>query len=296
MTPACHPGRLWSLLEIMNQFNAKGLCKRVAEFVSVESAARGIAPRSRQTVSLADLRNGFVKSAQRAIDAATSAGFLDAVRDIERMVKVVTRDNNEIVLAASAETARYAIIGEFDKRKFLFVTEDRKEFVDHERLFGDEVYVAFPSARRDITEAGNCLAAECGTAAVFHLMRAAEVALRALCADRGKVYPDASLQAKQVGDLLAALDSEIDQLRRLDWKNWPSKDVKDAQIHFYHSALVEFRDFNEAWRRHMAHAHEGAFYNRDTALGILRHVRSLMQVLSGKISETATTPKFWLSA
>jgi hypothetical protein len=127
-------------------------------------------------------------------------------------------------------------------------------------------------------------------------MRASEVALRALCADRGKVYPDASLQAKQVGDLLNALDVEINALRQTDWKNWPSKDVKDAQIQFYHSALVEFRDFNEAWRKHMAHAHEGAFYDPDHAMSILKHVRGLMQVLAKKISETATTPKYWVSA
>ena len=73
----------------------------------------------------------------------------------------------------------------------------------------------------------------------------------------------------------------------------PSKDIKDKQINFYHRALAEFRDFNEAWRKHMAHAHDGAFYDRDQALSILKHVKDCMRVLSCKISELTTTPLYW---
>ena len=40
-------------------------------------------------------------------------------------------------------------------------------------------------AVEDIREAGNCMAADCNTAAVFHLMRAVEWGLRALCVDLG---------------------------------------------------------------------------------------------------------------
>jgi hypothetical protein len=131
---------------------------------------------------------------------------------------------------------------------------------------------------------------------VFHLMRAAEIALRALAADRGVSYPDGSLASKQVGDLLSALDSKIAEMRREDSKLWPSRDVKDAQISFYHRALVEFRDFNEAWRKHMAHAHEGAFYNPDSSVGIMKHVRTLMEVLAPKVSELSQNPRYWTQA
>jgi hypothetical protein len=106
-------------------------------------------------------------------------------------------------------------------------------------------------------------------------------------------YPDSSLNSKQVGDLLAALDGKLGDMRKADAKMWPNKDIKDAQIRFYHSAIVEFRDFNEAWRKYMAHAHEGAFYDPFHAQSILNHIAGFMKSLSAKVSETATTPLYW---
>jgi hypothetical protein len=49
-------------------------------------------------------------------------------------------------------------------------------------------------------------------------MRAAEVALRALAVDRDVQYPDASINSKQVGDLLSALDGKLLELRKADAK------------------------------------------------------------------------------
>jgi hypothetical protein len=189
-----------------------------------------------------------------------------------------------------------AILSSAKKHRFLRVAADRIDYIDQPALFGDAVSASFPSAARDIQEAGNCLAAENNTAAVFHLMRAAEVALRALAKDRGVSYPDASVSSKQIGDLLSALDGKVIDLRRADAKLWPSKDLKDVQIKFYHMALAELRDFNEAWRKSMSHGHEGAFYDRGYAEDILKHVRSFMQAVSVKISEAVTTPPYWISA
>lgn len=188
-----------------------------------------------------------------------------------------------------------SVIREGGKRYYLQVLPDRVEYLEQSTLFGFEVALAFPSAMRDVQDAGNALAAECCTAAVFHVMRAAEVALRALALDRQVQYPDASLSSKQVGDLLSALDGKMADMRKADAKLWPSRDIKDAQINFYHRAIVEFRDFNEAWRKHMAHAHEGANYDRDAAKSILGHVRGLMIVLAEKISESGVTPLYWTS-
>jgi hypothetical protein len=83
------------------------------------------------------------------------------------------------------------------------------------------------------------------------------------------------------------------EMRKADWRLWPSKDIKDAQINFYHRAQAEFRDFNEAWRKHMAHAHEGAFYDPDQAHSVMNHVGAFMRVLSEKVSETSVTPLHW---
>jgi hypothetical protein len=180
-------------------------------------------------------------------------------------------------------------------RAFLTVEPTRVPLLDQEALFGERVATAFPTAAMDIREAGNCLAAECATAAVFHLMRAAEVGLRVLAKDRGVAYPNATLESKMVGDLIVNLDSKVKKLRDTPPTQWPSSTVRDGQIKFYAEAMVEFRAFNEAWRKHMAHAHEGAFYDIDHATSIMTHVRRCLQVLSQRVSEGAVTAEFWQS-
>lgn len=188
------------------------------------------------------------------------------------------------------------LANELRDMQFMYVPPQlAKLYNSPEEFFGQGTLYAFPSITEDAAEACRCLALGRSTGAVFHAMRAAEVALRALAADRGVQYPDASLKSKQVGDLLSALDGKLADLRKSDAKLWPSKDIKDAQIKFYHTAIAEFRDFNEAWRKHMAHAHESSFYDSLAAQSILGHVSQFMKVLAGKVSESATTPLYWIA-
>lgn len=65
-------------------------------------------------------------------------------------------------------------------RKFAYISPDVQLYFEQDKLFGDAVSILFPEAQRDIKDAGNCLAADLSTAAVFHLMRVAEYGLRAL--------------------------------------------------------------------------------------------------------------------
>lgn len=236
------------------------------------------------------------KNVANAYDLCKKFGLPDAALKIAHGLK--SMENNQMNISAlwtELRNIREAVMFDSAKQWFIRISRELSPLVDQKYPFGEEVADAFPSARADLTEAGNCLAVESATACVFHLMRAAEVALRALAKDRRVSYPDSSLNARQVGDLLAPLESKLLAMRQTDWRNWPSKDIKDAQIAFYHRAIAEFRDFNEAWRKHMAHAHEGAFYNTPSALGIMKHVETLMRTLSPKVSEVSIGPEFWNS-
>lgn len=82
-------------------------------------------------------------------------------------------------------------------------------------------------------------------------------------------------------------------MRLADGKKWKDPSFKEAQIRFYNDAVQELRGFNEAWRRHISHADPQAFYERDDALGILKHVRTFMQKLSARIGENAVMLEFW---
>jgi hypothetical protein len=182
---------------------------------------------------------------------------------------------------------------EAGKYCFLMVPPEMKWHVDRADLFGPDVAAAFPSAQADLTQAGNCLAADCNTGAVFHLMRAAEIALRALARDRGVSYPSSSVDEQQCGTLITSLDSKLNALRGANKNLWPSESVKNEQIRFYHTATIELRSFNEAWRKHVCHAGGDSFYDKHQARSVFEHVRAFMQALAQKISETQTTPEYW---
>jgi hypothetical protein len=185
------------------------------------------------------------------------------------------------------------IIEALKNRHFLRIADDRPNLIDQDKLFGDVVSDGFVSARRDITEAGNCLATECNTAAVFHLMRACEFALRALARDRQVSFKDKPLEQKEWGQILPKLDSVVKEMRESDIKNWLKPEFKDAQIHFYSELVPELRSFNEAWRRHLSHADTEAFYGRNQAISIMNHVKKFMEKLSTRVTENKCMPMYW---
>src|SRR3989442_11988820 len=67
---------------------------------------------------------------------------------------------------------------------FAYIPQPEAKYFSQEALFGEMVYQTFPDARDDIKQSGNAIALDMGTAAVFHLMRAAERGIRVLAWDR----------------------------------------------------------------------------------------------------------------
>jgi hypothetical protein len=183
-----------------------------------------------------------------------------------------------------------AILVESAKFKFLRVSRDRANYVDnHLALFGPSVVAAFPSAVPDMREAGNCLAAECNTAAVFHLMRTVEWGLRALCADVGLIRLKSKTKGGKIkytpisytdwehmlSQLQARIDVKLNRIKR-------GKLKQDAQ-EFYYPALQDIRGIRDAWRNHVMHTR--AEYNHQDADAILRHVERLLTTLAKRIRE-----------
>jgi hypothetical protein len=177
---------------------------------------------------------------------------------------------------------------EMDKRKLFSIASDAAAYYKQERLFGDEVHAKFSDARADITEAGTCYACGCATAAVFHLMRVAEVGLRALAWDRRIVLP------KKKPILLATWDEIIRELENSEQaiQGYKKTQAREAQFAFYHGAMMEFRAFKNVWRNRVMHAREER-YDRHQAQNALEHVRGFMQILATRISTVQRTPLIW---
>jgi len=287
---ACHPGRLWSLWDLINTFDAKSVCKRVAELGWVEvacSAAGG------GVFSLERVVDQYRKGLTRATEAMEGAGFRDSLLVLQRLQKRLGQHPPSFAaIGSDAATARTTIVGELDKRHFLYVAEDRVDFVGTE-LFGSKVFNNFETARPEVQSAGECLAAECSTACVFHLMRVAEIGLRALAYDREvRVFKNARTMF-EIPLELATWDQLIVELEEAERaiQGFPQTLAREAQFAFYHGALMQYRAFKNVFRNSIMHTRDS--YDRDEALSVFNKVKEFMGILASRIKENERTPTIW---
>lgn len=139
-----------------------------------------------------------------------------------------------------------------------------------EPLFGMQVDVAFPSAKEDVEEAGKCRALSRNTACVFHLMRCAEVALKALAAAVG-VAPQ-----NDWGSYIREIDKELKGRLTLSGK-------RSSDEEFYANASAMFDNVKRAWRNTTMHIDKT--YTDERAEEIFNATKSLMRHLSDRVKE-----------
>ena len=284
-------GRVWSLWELMNRFDALAIAASVSSLhglacgcrkQEIISGKKGVAAGA-ERISMADaiLKGvamwGISYGMKRASACArTAQRYIAAEKDVTSM-------------RAQLMNVVNAIMDDLTKRTFLGVTEQRS-LVDRDDLFGAEVLAAFPNARDDIKAVGNCMAAECNTAAVFHMMRAVEWGLRSLCAHlgvksvrcrnkkTGKVtYKPISYQQWEtiLGQLQARVEKRIGKLR--------AGPVKQKWQEFYFPAIQDLNAFREAFRNHVMHARRE--YSAAEADATRDRVERFMRLLATRVSE-----------
>lgn len=141
-------------------------------------------------------------------------------------------------------------------------------YTPKEPLFGKEVEARIPKAADDISEAGKCFAVGRYTAAVFHLMRAMEVAVQTI---------SASLKIENVerewGKLLSDIGAKIQAM--------PKGDDRDewSQVHanLYH--------VKQAWRNDTMHPK--ATYTEEEAREVFDAMKAFMRHLASMLPPSA---------
>lgn len=157
-----------------------------------------------------------------------------------------------------------AVLIEFQGVMFLHVDEDRAQYYEQrEPPFGSEVADRFAAANADVCAAARCYALDEWTATVFHLMRAAECALRDVAAELGVQ----DIDRKTFGQLVQEARTKNDAL--------PSSDPKKQ---FLAEALVSLDLFRDAWRNPVAHGRDN--YDERRTTNAWNGVRAFMQSLA----------------
>ncbi len=168
------------------------------------------------------------------------------------------------------EFVRNAMAIGLNRRKFFEPEPRYMQYFENPKLFGEEVFIAFPSATDDIAEAGTCLALERSTACVMHLMRTIEVALKAL-ADSVGVGQQNDWGA-YIREIYKALERQV-----------KAAGAQTPDHQFYGEAAAQIDNVKRAWRNPSMHVDKS--YSQPRAEEILLATKSLMSHLATKVSE-----------
>ncbi len=200
---------------------------------------------------------------------------LDRINQIEGRLLGTGRATFPII-QAELKGLRETILSELGKRKFAFFRPPLDAYFEREKLFGDEVYDKFEVARQDVRDAGNCLAAELYTAAVFHLMRVAEHGLRKLAkklrvklSHSGKPMP---IELGDWGKVITGVRNKITEVGKL-----PSGPQRQIRLEAYSSAADHCEYMKTIWRNNVAHARKP--YIEPEAIAVFGRVRDFMRFL-----------------
>jgi hypothetical protein len=170
-----------------------------------------------------------------------------------------------------------SIVNEAADRKLAFIPTNKVCFFEQETLFGGAVNAAFPSAAPEIKDAGNCLAAELDTAAVFHFMRVAEFGLRAL-ARHLKVRVKGTVDYADWGTILAGIDRKLSALQRK-----PKGKKKSQELEFYRRVESECNALKDVWRNNVMHSR--GRYNSHESIAVYLRVSEFMERLAARVTE-----------
>jgi len=153
------------------------------------------------------------------------------------------------------------------------------------RIPGDwhDTIKSFPTSEKEITTGVDCYALGHNCASVFHMMRVAEIGLRALARERKVVFPKHPLEWAEWNDMI----ERIEVSARSVSQGLTRGPKLDAIRTFYSSAIAQLKAFKET-RNRVSHM-RGDFDDLDAQRAI-RQVRDFMDGLSVKISEKTNGP------
>jgi hypothetical protein len=203
------------------------------------------------------------------------------------------------LLATLVSELRTYVHFELAKHQFMFIPSAQAAHFNHHALFGQDVAKKFPTANKEITEAGNCYAMGLHTACVFHLMRAVEIGAKAMAvAMKAQKYLGTTVWVKGVKtfkkrpvelcDWQALIGGLRTALNELEKGAATSKRKKDTHA-YYSEAIADFSLFKDAWRNRFSHGHDivpdRKLYLPGEASDVMNSTRQFMQHLASRLKE-----------
>ena len=137
----------------------------------------------------------------------------------------------------------------------------------------------FKSVKEETIAALDCYGFRDFNACIFHLMRVAEIGLRALAKERAVSFPDKPIEWAEWQHLI----DQISAKGKAAAQSFPVGQERDAARDFYSGAVHHFEGFKDKYRNSVMHMRRN--YDELDALRSINQVRDFMNGLSAKISE-----------
>lgn len=277
---------LWSLWELMINFNASGLVVCVGQLMAAENEYRQLAvfaDLGRDHPAQGRLPSIYATDENKAqvsgwVDfASLTASRLGLEPVLHRSNMFKSRLHGAITLndlAAELRVLRETLEGELRFQHFYHYPKEKSLVLLRRQGDWAATLSAFPSAAQDIDDAVDCYALERNAACVFYCMRVLEVGLKSI-----SEALNVNFEAKNWQNVLDEIEAQI-RFYGDRWKQGPSK---LDWLQFYSVAAKEFFFFKDGWRNYIAH--KRVPYDANMAKGTLDHVMAFMNHLSLRLSE-----------
>jgi hypothetical protein len=218
-------------------------------------------------------------------DAESLRVFPGDLYNAKDILDVAEAEQKKPIIAEAVHSALFelemAIEDELRSRKFVMLDSEESKLFNSKKSWLNRIAKKLPVAKKDLVIAGNCLAMNFHTAAVFHSMRAAEIGMRdlgiKLQAQPMRKKQNILIEEADWCELLRAINSRIESECRLLPANRTiiKSGFRDFRL------LTQHLDILKNTRNDVMHTHD--FYNKSEAYGIFERVKHFLQKLVEKI-------------
>jgi hypothetical protein len=265
-----HPYRLISWLD-MEKFSADGFF-RLSELLSI---MRMVFADTKDAI-VGDESPDYLRRQLKHVEKeCRKIGLIQSAKAADRLQASIAADSTGATLASKTHDLSQLIHSEMEEELFFYVPRQLAEFYTQSKpLFGSSVFDAFPSAQREIQEAGKCLALARPTACVFRLMRVLEAAL-------GIIEADLSLNPGN-----GTWNSYINGIMPMAKKKYPDQQGthKDWRA-FYFGIEAQLIGIKNKWRDETTH-NIAQVYSEEEAQDLVNLIAGFMRHLATKLKES----------
>jgi hypothetical protein len=262
--------RLWSLWEMLSLYAHSffGILRMLRE--STKQFEQIVSQDPNATAPLPIVAGGkptiVEVGLQNALNLSNELGLRSVMRQVITLHTAMVARHPLVEFVAEIKQLGIRLEEDLGHVHFLYVPFELVPYWNEPNLFGDAMATKFEDAAADIESAGKCLAVGQGTACVFHLMRAMEVAVRKLGRRLNvTIRPNTTWRG-----ITGKMDVKI--------KSMPeSTDGQKRKKNAWEEARANLHHVGSVWRNNTMHPAKS--YTPSQALDIFKAVRVFMNGL-----------------